>query len=148
MMTTAPRLLIVLLVAVSVTGCKKARIARNAAETDDPLMPTPASDEVARDLKQMVRAYYDFQDAHRRPPRSYEELNSQYPVPSRCAQATVVWGAGVGHLCGPDGCSNLVLGYLPNPNGRGKVVVFSDGGPRLMSDQEFSTAKMATPYVK
>jgi hypothetical protein len=150
MMTAAPRLLLALLVAVSANGigCKKAKLARKAVETDDPVMPTAASDEVARDLKQLARAYYDFQDAHRRPPRSFEELNSQFPVPPRCAQATVVWGAGVGLLCGPDGCSNLVLGYLPNPNGRGKVVVFCDGGPRLMTDEEFRAAKMATPLAK
>ena len=150
MISTPARILLTLLIAVSVgaTGCKKGKNGRDSRDPDEPLMPTPATDEVSRDLKKLAMAYYDFQDAHNWPPRSYIELNSKYPVPSRCAQATVFWGAGVGPKCGDDGCSNQVLGHLPHPFGLGKVVLFCDGSTRLMTEKEYNSALKATPLKK
>ena len=129
-----PRVLLALVAAAAVgsVGCGKVQDAQNRARGTN-------------DLKELGLAYVVFQEKEQRPPKSYEELARQFPLPPECARATVFWGAGAAGMCKDGPSSNVILGHLPNPGGRGVIALYCDGSVRAITDEEFNAATKAKP---
>lgn len=131
MFGNTPRVLLALVAAAAV-GCGKVQDAQNRARGTN-------------DLKELGLAYILFQDKEQRPPKSYEELTRQFPLPPECARATVVWGAGAAGMCKDGPSSDVILGHLRNPGGKGVLALYCDGSVRAITDEEFNVATKAKP---
>jgi hypothetical protein len=138
MLAQASRLLLAFAaITVAIAGCGK------GGKGDNWSRASGNAKQQSRDLTTFAGAYQDFLFHEHRPPQSFAELNAKYPVPPSCAQATVYWGASfLGADDGP--ASGTVLAYLPNPDGRGKLVLFCDGFVDVLSDEEFAAARKPT----
>src|SRR5262245_21099165 len=79
---------------------------------------TPADrQKLANDMKELGLAYHNFHDSKARPPKSFEELNKEFPLPAGASRVTVIWGGEIVNM--EDSSGNVVLGHAPDPSGKG-----------------------------
>jgi hypothetical protein len=116
-------------------GCGKAKVREN-----------PERVALMKDIEELGRAYASFQTTEGRPPRSFVELNTKYPLPASCSQVTVYWGAGMRDMCKEEATwDDVVVAHCLTPNGKSVVALMCDGSVKGMAPETLEGAKKAKP---
>ena len=144
------RLLLVVLVAATITGCGKTNTSKKPGDTGDGRggvgapggEPTAAQRAAGNDLKKLAIAYHDYIFQHNKPPANIADLAKFAPgdLIGKVQSGTYTLQMNVDVFKVPAGATNTLLGYERNVPTEGGVVVMGDGSTPYMTKEEFAAA--------
>jgi hypothetical protein len=104
--------------------------------------------KVTNDATEMGLQYVKFQLLEQRPPASFAELKAKLPdITPSCEGVTMVWGAGMEHLCKDGAANQTVIGSVAT-GPKTSVALMCDGSVQQVTNDELAAMPKAKPLKK